>query len=584
MQISVLLLAILILLLSGIFGRLSQASGVCGDGAIETPEQCDDGNLSNGDGCSLSCTRERCGNSTVDSGEQCDDGGTLSGDGCSKFCRIEFCGDTLISAGLSEQCDDGNGLSGDGCSSSCKDETLPHSSSASSVASSVGQDPAEDEPPSEPEPAPSEPPASQAPETQVTPLPPARPVLQQVIETVQFLVDPASEEYRAHLTEAEEGQILQILSKMQNGEPLTDQEKIWAQELLEILTAARSEERARYTDMLEEFIATPISATVVTEKGLKADSLVDVTVPIAIDELNRAIAIIQRGELKEAVMLNLERLQRQGIDLSKILPKNFLDSLKEGARPIDVFTVLKAIKEGAEERATTDLPLSLEVIRLQIALLRESLPVLEQEFGTDAATFEALLAAIEESLQNATEQNAYGVVVAINQLIDFLLGQNIVSLQDLLGDDASLRPAARAARILDATGESVDTAGDIRSLVTGLSDKAPTKYREAFEKGSLEDQQNALIAFLDDDERLKEVLKALRAEGRNEFNDRLYVLKQHIQNVGITKDTDTLCDDSISDAIGCIEDFLSDVQEAARSKNMFTDFIGRLQDYFGIGQ
>lgn len=580
MQISGLLLAILILLLSGIFGRMSQANGVCGDGAIETPEQCDDGNLSNGDGCSLSCTRERCGNGTVDSGEQCDDGGTLSGDGCSKFCRIEFCGDTLISAGLSEQCDDGNGLSGDGCSSSCKDETLPRSSSASSVASSAGQDPTDDEPPSAPEPTSSEPPSTQAPETQVT----ARPVLQQVIETIQFLVDPASEEYRAHLTEAEEGQILQILSKMQNGEPLSDQEKIWAQELLEILTAARSEERARYTDLLEEFIATPISATVVTEKGLEATSLVDVTVPIAIDELNRAIAIIQRGELKDAVMLNLERLQRQGIDLSKILPKNFLDSLKEGARPIDVFTVLKAIKEGAEARATTNLPLSLEVIRLQIALLRESFPVLQQEFGTDPAAFEALLAAIEESLQNATEQNSYGVVVAINQLIDFLLNQNIISLQDLLGADTSLHPAARAARILDATGESVDTAGDIRSLVTGLSDKAPAKYREAFEKGSLEDQQNALIAFLDDDERLSEVLGILRTEGVREFDDRLYVLKQHIQNVGITKDTETLCDDSISDAIGCIEDFLSDVQDAARSRSFFTDFIGRLQDYFGIGQ
>ncbi len=581
MHIAGLLLAILIVLLSTIFGVLSHADGVCGDGAIDAPEQCDDGNLSNGDGCSVSCTRERCGNGTVDSGEQCDDSGTLSGDGCSKVCLIEFCGDTLIAVGTGEQCDDGNGLSGDGCSSVCKDETQAQSSSSSeSSASSSEQD--EEEPQSDiPTDETSETSESQSQELSLRP---AAPLIPQVINIIKFLVDPASEEYRDHLSEAEQGQLLQILKKMEAGEPLSNQEKIWAQELLELLIAARSEERARYTDLLKEFISTPISADVVAEKGLATESLVDVAVPIAIDELNQAIAIIQRGELKQSVVQSLEKLKRQGIDLSKILPKDFLASLEAGARPIDVFTVLKAIKEAAEARATTDLPLSLQVVRLQIALLRESLPVLEQEFGIDTALFEALLAAIEEKVQNATEQNVYAVVTAINQLLDFLMENNILSLQDLLEDESALRPAARAAHMLNATGESADTAMDIRSLLIGLIDKAPEKYKQAFENGSLEDQQNALLAFLDDDEQLKTVLELLREDGDTEFDDRFYVLRQHISNVGITKDTETLCDDSMPDALHCVDDFLSDVQNAARSKNFFTNIIGRLQDYFGIGQ
>lgn len=582
MHIAGLLLAILILLLSGIFGSLSHADGVCGDGAIDSPEQCDDSNLSNGDGCSVSCTRERCGNGTVDSGEQCDDGNGLSGDGCSKSCFIEFCGDTLVAAGMGEQCDDGNGLSGDGCSSLCKDETQAQSSSASSSESSKADEdqdiPSEDTEETNPD-STTDSAADKASDAAPKPkaaLPP------QVIAAVKFILSPKSAEYKEYLSDAEEGQLLQVLQKLESGEPLSAQEKIWAQELLQILIAARSEERARYTDLLKEFISTPISSDVVAEKGLAKDSLVNVSVPIAIDELNQAIAIIQRGELKQSVVQSLEKLKRQGIDLSKILPKDFLDSLKDGARPIDVFIVLKAIKEAAEVHATTDVPLSLQVIRIQIGLLREALPMLQQEFGVDTATLEALLAAIEEKVQNATAQNVYGVVAAINQLIDFLMGNNILSLQDL-SDDAALHPAARAARMLEATGESADTAGDIRSILNGLGDKAPAKYKEAFEKGSLEDQQAALLSFLDDDDRLKEVLTILRADS-TEFDDRLYVLRQHISNVGITKDTETECDDAMSDALHCVTDFLSDVQDAARSKNFFTDIIGRLQDYFGIGQ
>lgn len=85
----------------------------CGDGIVttNTGEVCDDGNNTNGDGCSATCQIEEdepmCGDGTVDPGEQCDDGNNTNGDGCSATCQTEdeepMCGDGTRDAG--EQCD-----------------------------------------------------------------------------------------------------------------------------------------------------------------------------------------------------------------------------------------------------------------------------------------------------------------------------------------------------------------------------------------------------------------------------------------------------------------------------------------------
>ena len=139
---------------------------VCGDGLAVPPEQCDDGNLQNGDCCSATCTTEPgcsctpapaftnakpsqcapiCGDRKVTWYEQCDDGNVQSGDGCSSTCRIEGtrssssknsnsslcatcipqnCGNNVLETPLGEECDDGNTKSGDGCSLQCKIERV----------------------------------------------------------------------------------------------------------------------------------------------------------------------------------------------------------------------------------------------------------------------------------------------------------------------------------------------------------------------------------------------------------------------------------------------------------------------------
>jgi len=101
--------------------NLSFVLAACGDSIVEDLEECDLGDITNGDGCSSSCQMENgwycfldplicrthCGDEIVAGGEQCDDGNTLSGDGCNSQCGIEtgyLCGsvNTLKSA-----CNDG---------------------------------------------------------------------------------------------------------------------------------------------------------------------------------------------------------------------------------------------------------------------------------------------------------------------------------------------------------------------------------------------------------------------------------------------------------------------------------------------
>ena len=66
---------------------------ICGDGERNPGEQCDDGNVENGDGCDALCQREirspQCGNGVWDQGEECDDGNLVSGDGCDEVCLQE---------------------------------------------------------------------------------------------------------------------------------------------------------------------------------------------------------------------------------------------------------------------------------------------------------------------------------------------------------------------------------------------------------------------------------------------------------------------------------------------------------------
>lgn len=93
---------------------------LCGNGVLDTDEECDDGNTVNGDGCTAQCKMEPfCGDGILNTGEECDDGNAVNGDGCTTQCRIEpLCGNGILNTG--EECDDANTVNGDLCTAQCE--------------------------------------------------------------------------------------------------------------------------------------------------------------------------------------------------------------------------------------------------------------------------------------------------------------------------------------------------------------------------------------------------------------------------------------------------------------------------------
>ncbi|EDM75569.1 putative lipoprotein [Plesiocystis pacifica SIR-1] len=95
-------------------------TGECGDGVVDPGEQCDDGNFSNTDDCTIDCLNAYCGDGWLHEGvEECDDGDLANDNDCTTNCALATCGDGFVHASL-EGCDDGNTEPGDGCTAICQ--------------------------------------------------------------------------------------------------------------------------------------------------------------------------------------------------------------------------------------------------------------------------------------------------------------------------------------------------------------------------------------------------------------------------------------------------------------------------------
>src|SRR3989339_791651 len=112
-------------------------NAVCGNGILESSEQCDDGNRISYDGCSYYCSNETyrssyCGDGHLFIGkEECDLG--VNGiiiDGCNDDCTFatynpSYCGDNVVFIGT-ENCEDGNFIAGDSCAPNCTNEVYDY--------------------------------------------------------------------------------------------------------------------------------------------------------------------------------------------------------------------------------------------------------------------------------------------------------------------------------------------------------------------------------------------------------------------------------------------------------------------------
>ncbi len=93
----------------------------CGDGVLQGDEVCDDGDGNSDtepDACRTTCVPAACGDLVVDDGEECDDGNDVRDDGCNHRCQLPQCGDEVVQDG--EACDDGNRVNDDECTNACE--------------------------------------------------------------------------------------------------------------------------------------------------------------------------------------------------------------------------------------------------------------------------------------------------------------------------------------------------------------------------------------------------------------------------------------------------------------------------------
>lgn len=88
------------------------------DAVLDTAETDDTVYVCNG------VTPAVCGNGQVEPGEQCDNGPTDTTT-CDSDCSIPVCGDAQLNVAAGEECEDGNITSGDGCSVICRIEPSP---------------------------------------------------------------------------------------------------------------------------------------------------------------------------------------------------------------------------------------------------------------------------------------------------------------------------------------------------------------------------------------------------------------------------------------------------------------------------
>lgn len=104
-------------------------SPLCGNGTVDSGEDCDDGNSNNNDDCTNLCLNATCGDGIVwnaGSGtEQCDDGDGSNNNACTNACLSAVCGDGIVwnLGGGSEACDDGDSNNNNDCTNACLNAT-----------------------------------------------------------------------------------------------------------------------------------------------------------------------------------------------------------------------------------------------------------------------------------------------------------------------------------------------------------------------------------------------------------------------------------------------------------------------------
>ncbi|HRH93151.1 MAG TPA: DUF4215 domain-containing protein [Candidatus Peribacteria bacterium] len=567
----------------------AQSDEVCGNDTVDPGEQCDDGNLTSGDGCSAYCLNEVCGNAVTDIGEQCDDGNQVGGDGCGSLCTIEFCGDQVTQS--PETCDDGNNVSGDGCSSICqtegpstlKGELIPDETASSDAASdtqTVSSD------------------AATAPAVH-----PAAPVIPQRI--LQIAVDAATantfirsaegDDYVSYFESADQEALKDILRALRDRKPLTPEQRERAEKFAGDLGLSKFAERDRYNDMLARLIATTISEGVISEQALDQAKLTGDPAAITA-ELRTVTTPLSASALQNETLALFSGLQRQGVSIDGLSTDQIVGMVAEDRRPVELFEAIVEVKEKVEQAAVPDVEASYQDVLDNAHNLRTMLPVLETEYGIDRAKVEARIANLETTVANATPKDAGDVVDAINKLtvsiqrdrkIDSKALENIdeqaaaTYLQRFASVTQEANPLTAGLLSGNDSSSAPVSPGDMLRTVEIAAREAPLMQREAFAGSDVEAQKKSLVQYVYNQPDIMRMRSLLQEDGdgnRAELDRREMDLRESIDRVGEIDVPGDSCDDSMLAADACVEAYTHWLEGAVRNRNVISRVGGFMED------
>jgi cysteine-rich repeat protein len=107
---------------------------------------------------------------------------------------------------------------------------------------------------------------------------------------------------------------------------------------------------------------------------------------------------------------------------------------------------------------------------------------------------------------------------------------------------------------------------------------------DAFAVGDFSTQKKALTELLTLDSRTQALLSQAQEKHLTDLTERYDALMTSINTLGEGAETKTLCDDTAAQALQCVYDYLTALQDGVRNTSFFTRTVGTLQDYFDIQQ
>ena len=491
-------------------------------------EQCDDGDLSNGDGCSSQCTVEKCGNGIVDEaiGEQCDGSA-----GCDIHCHLEYCGDGRVQS--SEQCDDGNGVDGDGCSSVCAPETSDTTDETTHPAAPV---------------------IEKKPNVKLlsppTPRPPTNTTV--VRESLKILSDALF----IALPVGSKDELQTILQKLSFGRiSLIDRDRGL------FIIRSLQENLRRDQEMAQNVIRSlvDVSDAYFRELGIDTSKLRHADSAVVLQELERMAPVRTPVEIRSIASEKQAYLADLGLSIAP---------LKDALTPGEMFRDLVDTVSTLNKQKTKDLDRSLLTLR-DTEGLKGAVRTFQAEHALQDVTVKQLHDRIETVAKSQTPAETVSAVRALTKELE---SAGAVKPSDLMQDTHTAAPVDRPQTDLLPTVPP--------DVLPRVLQTVPADVSSSFKIGTLADQVNAFKQFLHSDEHRRTLEASLAPDRRALFTERFREIDTALDRIVAGQSVGT-CDTSMSAVLLCANQILVDLETEVRSSaSLFDQTVHYLQDRF----